>query len=53
MNFEINRIGRKTNRVESTARLLKSPAVMASGVFTLLLPENPYEFYVRLKLLLE
>ena len=34
-------------------RLLKSPAIKASGISTILLPGNAYELYDRLKLLLQ
>ena len=33
--------------------MLKSPAIMASGVSTIFLPENPIELCDRLKLLLQ
>ena len=52
-NFNIRRKGRKSDRDNSMIKLLKSPALMASGVTTILLSENPNELCDRLKLLLQ
>ena len=53
MYFNIRALGNKSNRLESPIRLLKSPANMASGICTKILPENPIELYDRMKLLEE
>ena len=54
MNFNIKQKGNKSNRDKSTIRLLKSPAIMASGISkTLFLSSNPDELCNRLKLLLQ
>ena len=52
MKFDINNIGRKSPRDRSLVELLNSPAIMASGISTTFLPENPNELCDRLKLLL-
>ena len=54
MNFNIKRKGNKSDRDESFIRLLKSPAIMASGISkTIFLSSNPDELCNRLKLLLQ
>ena len=53
MNFNIRQKGQKSHREKSMINLLKSPAIMASGVTTILLSENPFELYERLKILLQ
>ena len=53
MNFNIRQKGRKSDRDKSMIKLLKSPAIMASGVTTIFLSENPNELCDRLKLLLQ
>ena len=52
MNFFIRQQGRKSDRVKSMIKLLKSLDFMASGV-TIFLPENPDDLYNRLKRLLQ
>ena len=53
MSFDYNRIGRKNNRHETLTNLFRSPAVIASGIPTKILSENPNELFGRLKLLLQ
>ena len=53
MNFNIRQKGRKNNRDKSLIKLLKSPAIMASGVSTIYLPSDPDDLCERLKLLLQ
>ena len=53
MNFNIKRKGRKSDRDNSMIKLLKSPAIMALGITTIFLSENPDELCDRLKLLLQ
>ena len=53
MNFNIKEKGRKSDRDKSMIKLLKSPAIMASGVTTIFLSENPDELCDRLRLLLQ
>ena len=53
MNFNIKQKGRKSDRDKSMIKLLKSPAIMASGVTTVFLSENPDELCDRLKLWLQ
>ena len=43
MNFNIRQIGRKRSEERSLAKLLKSPAIMASRISTIFLPDNPNE----------
>ena len=45
-------LGNKSTRDKSLIRLLKSPAITASGNSTIFLPDNPNELCDRLKLLL-
>ena len=53
MHFDERRVGNKPTRDRTLIKLLKSPAIMASGVTTLYLSENPNELCNRLKLLLQ
>ena len=54
MNFNIKQKGRKSNRDKSMIKLLKSPAIMASGISkTKFLSSDPDELCKRLKLLLQ
>ena len=53
MKFNIKQKGRKNPRDGSVIRLLKSPAIMVSGVSTVVLPETPDELCDRSKLLLQ
>ena len=53
MNFDMRAQGNKSTRDCTVKKLLKSPAIMASGVTTLFLSENPDELCNRLKLLLQ
>ena len=53
MKFNIKQVGRKSPRDRSLKKLLKSAAIMALGISTKLLPENPNELCDRLKLLLQ
>ena len=54
MNFIIKQEGNKSNRDKSIIRLLKSPAIMASGISKILfLSFDPDELCNRLKLLLQ
>ena len=53
MKFDMRAQGNKSIRDRTLIKLLKSPAIMASGVTTILLSENPDELCKRLKLLLQ
>ena len=53
MNFNIKQKRKKSERDKSIKRLPNSPAIMASGVTTIFLSENPYELCDRLRLLLQ
>ena len=54
MNFNIKQKGRKSDRDKSMVKLLKSPAIMASGISnTKFLSSDPDELCDRLKLLLQ
>ena len=53
MNFDLKAVGKKSTRDRTLIKLLKSPAIMASGVTTKFLSENPDELCNRLKLLLQ
>ena len=54
MNFNIKQKGRKSDRDKSMIKLLKSPAIMASGVSnTIFLSSDPDEPCDRLRLLLQ
>ena len=53
MHFDTKALGNKSTRDRTLIKLLKSPAIMASGVTTIFLSENPDEICNRLKLLLQ
>ena len=53
MNFDMRAQGTKYTRDRTLTKLLKSPAIMASGNTTIFLSENPNELCDRLKLLLQ
>ena len=54
MKFDIEQKGRKSNRDKSMINLLKSPAIMASGISkTIFLSSDSNEICDRLKLLLQ
>ena len=54
MKFDIKQKRRKSNRDKSMIKLLKSPAIMASGISkTIFISSDPDEFCNRLKLLLQ
>ena len=54
MNFNIKQKGNKSERHKSFIRLLKSPAIMASGISkTIILSSDADELCNRLKLLLQ
>ena len=54
MNFNTKQKGNKSDQDKSIIRLLKSPAIMASGISkTMFLSSNPDELCNRLKLLLQ
>ena len=54
MNINIRQKGKKSDRDKSIVRLLRSPAIMASGVSkTIFLSSDPNELCDRLKLLLQ
>ena len=44
MNFDMKQKGQKIKRDQSLIKLLKSPAIMASGISTIFLSENLNEF---------
>ena len=54
MKFDIKQERRQKNRDKSLIKLLKSPAIMASGISDkIILSTDPNELCVRLKLLLQ
>ena len=54
MNFNIRQKGRKSDRDKSMIKLLKSPAIMASGISNIIiLSSDPDELCDRFKLLLQ
>ena len=54
MNFNIIQKGRKSDRDKSMIKLIKSPAILASGISSILiLSSDPDELCDRLKLLLQ
>ena len=53
MKFIFKQKGRKSPRDESLIKLLKSPAIMASGVSTIFLPSDLDELCNMLNLLLQ
>ena len=53
MYFDVKATGNKSTRDRTLIKLLKSPALLPSGVSTVFLPENPNELCDRLKFLLQ
>ena len=53
MYFDVKAPDNKSTRDRTPMKLLKSPAIFASGVSTVFLPENPNELCDRIKLLLQ
>ena len=53
MNFDMKAQGNKSIRDRTLIKLLKSPAIMASGISTVLLSSDPDELCNRLKLILQ
>ena len=53
MNFDMKAQGNKSTRDRTLIKLIKSPAIMASGVTTIFLSSDPNELCDRLKLLLQ
>ena len=53
MYFNIRLKGRKSDRNRSLTKLLKSPAIVASGILTIILISDPDELCDRLELLLQ
>ena len=53
MNFNIRQRGRKSPRDQSLIKILKSLAIMASGISTVFLPSDSNELCDRLKTLLQ
>ena len=53
MHFDLKAPGNKSTRDRKLIKLLESPAIMASGITTIFLSENPNELCDRLKLLLQ
>ena len=53
MNYDTKSIRRPSIRHNSIVKILESPAIMASGVTTIFLSENPNELWDRLKLLIQ
>ena len=51
MNFDPKAVGKKSTRDKTFIKLLKSPAIMASGVTTIFVSENRNELCDRLKFL--
>ena len=52
INFNIKQVGRKSPGDQCLIKLLKSPAIIASGVSTVILYSNPNEVCDRSKFLL-
>ena len=53
MQYEVRAPGSDSIRDRNVLKLLKCPAIRASGISTIFLPENPNELCDRLKLLLQ
>ena len=53
MNYDTKSTGRPSTRHTSIIKILESPAIMASGVTTIFLSENPNKLCDRLNLLLQ
>ena len=52
-NFDLKAQSKKSTRDRTLIKLLKSPAIMAAGVITIFLSENPDKLCNRLKLFLQ
>ena len=53
MNFDQKDVGKKSTRDRTLINLLKSPAIIASGITIVFLSSDPDELCKRLKLLLQ
>ena len=53
MHFDERHVGNKYTRDKTLIKILNSPTIMASGVTTIFLSENPDELCNRMKLLLQ
>ena len=53
MKFDIKQKGRKSKRDKTLIKLLKAPAIMASGISIIFLSSDANELCDRLKLLLQ
>ena len=53
MNYDTRSVGRPSVGHNSIVKILDSPAIMASGVTTIFLSENPDELCDRLRLMLQ
>ena len=53
MNFDVRAPGNKSTRDRTFIKLLKSPAIMASGISTIVLSSDPNELCDRLRLSLQ
>ena len=53
MSFDQKVLGIKSTRDESLISFFKSPAIMASGLSTIISPENPNELFDRYKMFLK
>ena len=53
MHFHVRVLGNNSTGDRTLIKLLKSPAIMASGISTIFLPSDPDELCNRLKLLLQ
>ena len=53
MNYDTKSVGRPSVRHNSIVKILSSPAIMASGLTTIFLSENPDELCDRLRLFLQ
>ena len=49
MKFDIKQRGRPSNRDKSRIKLLKSPAIMASGILTIFFSSDPDELCDKVK----
>ena len=53
LKFDIKQTERKSNRYKPLIKILKSPAIMASGISTKFLPSDPHELCDKFNLLLK
>ena len=53
LSFNEDALGNRSNRETFFFRLLKSPAILVSGISVFILPENLDEFLERIKLLFQ